>query len=155
MIAPASVWKTKTWEQENWKELLIKLKDKNIYLIGGSDDKHLCQEIKAGLSNVISFAGELSLIESCYLISKADYIVAQDSGALHLASSVNTPVRAIFCSTISDFGFFPLSDDSKIIETKEKLDCRPCGLHGKKSCPKDHFKCSRSITVDQVLNSLP
>jgi len=153
VMAPASVWKTKTWEQENWEQLIAKMKNQNIYLIGGPDDRKLCEELKGDLSHVISFAGELSLIESCYLISKADYIVAQDSGALHLASSVNTPVRAIFCSTIPDFGFFPLSDDTKIIEAEENLTCRPCGLHGKKACPKEHFKCSRSITVDQVLNS--
>ena len=75
----------------------------------------------------------------------------QDVGAsfvTHLASSVNAPVTAFFCSTIPDFGFGPLSEDSELRETKEKLSCRPCGLHGFKVCPEGHFKCGE-ISLEQ------
>jgi len=78
-----------------------------------------------------------------------------DSAPMHLASAVNAPVTAIFCSTVPSFGFGPLSEKSIVIETKEKLDCRPCGLHGFKACPKGHFKCAYSISNEELISSLP
>ena len=33
-------------------------------------------------------------------------------------------------------------DQSISIQTRDQLDCRPCGIHGKKACPKGHFNCS-------------
>ena len=73
-----------------------------------------------------------------------------DSAPMHFASAVNAPVTAIYCSTLPSFGFGPLSDDAHTVETDEKLPCRPCGLHGKKECPQQHFKCS-DINVDKIL----
>jgi heptosyltransferase-2 len=54
---------------------------------------------------------------------------------------VNAPVTAFFCSTTPAFGFGPLSEKQLVWEAKEKLICKPCGLHGKKQCPESHFKC--------------
>ncbi|MFT6983336.1 MAG: heptosyltransferase-2, partial [Crocinitomicaceae bacterium] len=45
-----------------------------------------------------------------------------------------------------DFGFGPLSDNSTIKQV-ENLECRPCGLHGYKECPKGHFKCGNEISI--------
>ena len=75
---------------------------------------------------------------------------SNDSAPMHFASAMNAPVTAIYCSTVPEFGFGPLSDNSTIIETGEKLECRPCGLHGRKKCPKQHFKCSE-INIDTIL----
>jgi hypothetical protein len=55
-------------------------------------------------------------------------------------------VRAFFCSTSPTFGFGPLSIDSEIIEVTN-LECKPCGLHGHKVCPKGHFKCGENLLV--------
>jgi heptosyltransferase-2 len=73
---------------------------------------------------------------------------------LHFASAVNANITGIFCSTIPAFGYTPLSEKSIIIETTEKLTCRPCGMHGKKSCPEGHFKCGFSIQNEQLLSTL-
>jgi heptosyltransferase-2 len=77
-----------------------------------------------------------------------------DSAPLHFASSVNAPVTAIFCSTVTDFGFGPLSDDSAVVETALNLTCRPCGLHGYRECPEKHFKCAVTIDNSNLLNRL-
>ncbi|MBK7311575.1 MAG: hypothetical protein IPI93_12510 [Sphingobacteriaceae bacterium] len=47
-----------------------------------------------------------------------------DSAPLHLASATNAPVTAFFCSTVKEFGFYPLSDNSRVIDAGE-MDCRP------------------------------
>ena len=73
-----------------------------------------------------------------------------DSGPLHIASAMNAPVTSFFCSTVPDFGFGPLADQSKIVQVKEKLPCRPCGLHGHNSCPKGHFKCGNDISISEI-----
>jgi heptosyltransferase-2 len=78
-----------------------------------------------------------------------------DSAPMHFASAVNAPVTAVYCSTIPSFGFGPLSDIKYIVEIKEPLDCRPCGLHGYKACPRGHFHCAWHITDDQLLATLP
>jgi len=70
-----------------------------------------------------------------------------DSAPLHLTSAIDAPVTAFFCSTVPEFGFTPLSKKSTIIQVNEKLNCRPCGLHGFKKCPEGHFKCGNNINV--------
>ena len=144
-IAPTSVWFTKQLPAKKWVELIQKLSP-NIYvfLIGGPSDFEACEVIKNDSQNeqVHNLCGRLNLLASADLMSKANMNYANDSAPIHIASAMNAPMTAVFCSTVPKFGFTPLSDYHKIIETTEKLDCRPCGLHGKKSCPKGHFKCS-------------
>lgn len=150
-IAPTSVWYTKQWPAEKWIELINQIGEQTTtYLLGGPDDLDACESIKkrAYNKNVTNLAGELSFLQSAALMSGAKMNYVNDSAPLHIASAMNAPVTAIFCSTIPDFGFGPLSDDSHIAETTEQLDCRPCGLHGLKACPKGHFKCAE-IMVPQ------
>jgi heptosyltransferase-2 len=148
VMAPASVWATKMWPEEHWAQLIERFSEKfTIYLIGGETDIELCERLarSKSLNDVISMAGKLSLMESAVLMQGAIMNYVQDSGPVHLASSFNAPVTVIFCSTIPKFGFGPLSDNKIIIETTEKLACRPCGLHGYNTCPQGHFKCGWGI----------
>jgi heptosyltransferase II len=154
-IAPTSVWFTKQFPPSQWILLLKELKSKveHIYLLGAPADQPLCDAIKTESENnaVITLAGKLSFLESAVLMKGAKMNYVNDSAPLHMTSSMNARVTAVFCSTVPSFGFGPLSDKSFIIETKEKLDCRPCGLHGYKSCPKTHFKCATTIATSELL----
>lgn len=155
-IAPASVWFTKQLPSVKWVELISKLpSDIRVYLIGGPGDIDLCQSIADLLpeKDIVVKAGVLSFLASAALISKAQMTFANDSAPVHIASAMNAPITEIFCSTIPAFGFGPLSDVSFSIETKKELSCRPCGLHGKKSCPEGHFKCA-DIDIDQMLSKV-
>lgn len=145
-FAPASVWATKQLPVEKWVEL-VKKQDHMIYLLGGPSDHSLCETIKTQIpGRTVNLAGELSLMESIALMKGAVRNHVNDSGPLHFASAVNAPVTAYFCSTVTDFGFGPLSDDSEVKEVTG-LACRPCGLHGKKECPEGHFKCGKEMVV--------
>ncbi len=155
-IAPASLWYTKQFPVDRWIELINALKDRFlIYLLGGPSDLPLCEKIKekSNVNKIEIQAGRLSFLESAALMKNAKMNFVNDSAPLHMASAMNAPVTAIFCSTVPQFGFGPLSDHSTIIETHHQLDCRPCGLHGKKSCPKGHFKCS-DIQTEFILKKL-
>lgn len=155
-IAPASVWFTKQFPSHKWIELIKLLPaDMNIFLLGAPADFQLCEEIKSSTlsrqSSIVNLAGKLSFLESAALMKDAIMNFVNDSAPLHLASAVNAPVTAVFCSTVAEFGFGPLSDKSFIAETKERISCRPCGLHGKKFCPEKHFKCAETIEINDVL----
>lgn len=143
-ISPASVWFTKQFPKDKWVTFINTLDDYNVYLLGGPGDVDLCKYILECTShkNTQILSGKLSFLESAALMQKAVMNYVNDSAPLHLCSATNSPVTSIFCSTVPDFGFTPLSDKSFIVEYPERLDCRPCGIHGKKQCPKGDFECS-------------
>ncbi len=152
-IAPTSVWFTKQFPAEQWVELIRHyIADYKIYLLGGPDDKKACEEIKdeCQSSNIYNLAGELSFLQTAALMKNASRNFVNDSAPLHIASAMNAPTTGVFCSTIPDFGFGPLAKNSDIVETSLDLNCRPCGLHGYKKCPEGHFKCAKSIRLEQL-----
>ena len=156
-IAPASVWFKKQFPLEKWVNLINQIPFKGpIYLIGGPGDKLLCDQIlqKINRKSVVNLAGRLSFLASAALQKKAVLNYVNDSAPMHFASAVNAPVVAVYCSTLPNFGFGPLSDQSFIVQTKEALSCRPCGIHGKKQCPLKHFDCAKTIKMDQLIAPL-
>ena len=155
-LAPTSVWFTKQWPAENWIRLIRQLPaEHSIFLLGAPSDLEACAAIQktANRSDVYNMAGKLSLLESAALMQKARMNFVNDSAPTHLASAMNAPVTTIFCSTVPEFGFTPLSEKHANVETAQALDCRPCGLHGYQSCPKGHFRCA-AIEIAQLLRVL-
>jgi heptosyltransferase-2 len=153
-VAPSSVWFTKQFPAEKWAELLNVLPPQNnIYLLGAPSDTGLAENIisKTTHANVVNLCGKISFLRSAALMQGAVMNYANDSAPLHFASAMNAPVTAVFCSTVPAFGFGPLRDNARVVEIKEKLYCRPCGLHGHKACPEGHFRCAQEITNDQLL----
>jgi heptosyltransferase-2 len=152
-ISPASLWFTKQFPAERWVELAALIPhDSEIFLLGGRGDRALCDEIilKSHHPGMKNLAGDLTLLQSAALMKYCRMNFTNDSSPLHLASAVNAPVTAVFCSTIPGFGFGPLSDDSEIVEVEDKLPCRPCGLHGRPVCPEIHFRCAKSIAISKL-----
>jgi heptosyltransferase-2 len=127
-----------------------------VYLCGGASDNPICENILNSSNNlsVENLCGKLSFLQSAALMKDAVMNYTNDSAPMHFASAMNAPVASVFCSTIPAFGFGPLSDQQFIIEIKEPLDCRPCGLHGYKACPKGHFNCAYKINDEQLLEVL-
>ena len=156
-ISPASLWFTKQYPVNNWVELIQSLPPGiRIYLMGSKSDTGLCEEIKrASLNeNIIILAGSLNLLESAALMQDSLMNYTNDSAPMHLSSAVNAPTAVVYCSTVPEFGFGPLSEKRWIIQTSRDLKCRPCGLHGQRSCPLKHFECATTIRPDQF-PSLP
>lgn len=148
-MAPASVWFTKQLPENKWMELINRIPaNQTIYLLGAPGDVELCRRIQSGSRHpdVQILAGQLSLLQSCALMRLATMNYVNDSAPLHLASSVNAPVTAFFLSTVPEFGFGPLSQNATILQVSS-LECRPCGLHGFKACPKGHFKCGNNMPL--------
>ena len=153
-IAPASVWFTKQYPKERWVELINLLPQQYaIYLLGASADAALCQAIAVAAthSNVQLLTGKLSLLQSAALVQDAVMNYVNDSAPLHIASAMDAPVTAIFCSTVPRFGFGPSGNKGRVVQIDYSLYCRPCGLHGYKKCPEGHFKCAYNIRMEQLI----
>lgn len=151
-IAPGSVWATKRWNKERFAGLSKRLIDAygaKVILFGGKEDEELCIEIRkmTGKALIIA-AGVLSLGESASVISKCGLFITNDTAPLHLASAFQVPTVAIFGPTTTGLGFGPYSMINAVIE--KNISCRPCGRHGHKECPKEHYNCMKEISVDEV-----
>jgi heptosyltransferase-2 len=153
-IAPSSVWFTKQFPAEKWAALIDCLPAHyRVYIIGAAGDDVMAIFIAGRTSHpqVQSLCGKLSFLQSAALMKSADMNYTNDSAPLHFASAMNAPVTAVYCSTVPAFGFGPLRDNGRVVEIKERLYCRPCGLHGHKECPEGHFRCALEITNEQLL----
>ena len=159
IAAPSSQWATKQWPSNRWGEWLDlefeAAPEQTIVLIGAPSDRSELEQIASQSKHeLLEIRTDLSLLGAVGLMRKAEWVVTNDSGPMHMASAVDAPTVAIFCSTLPSFGFGPLASQSVVVEVEMKLDCRPCGLHGHQSCPLSHFNCGHGIAADQVAAAL-
>ena len=153
-ISPGSVWETKRLPIQKWIDFIHLLpRDQAVVLMGSPNEKHLSDEIEHACLGwpIFNETGKHALLASTSIFAQSKGNFVNDSGPMHLSSAVNVPTVALFCSTIPDFGFGPLADQSQVIEVSEKLDCRPCGDHGKKNCPLGHYACGNHISTQKML----
>ena len=154
-IAPGSVWETKRWPKESFKELVESLVKNNylVFLIGGTSDRELCEYIAQKPDDrIINLAGTLSIRQSAELLQRCSCLISNDSAPIHLASAVKIPVIALFGPTIPGFGFTPYKTRSKIIEVD--LSCRPCSIHGGHTCPIGTHECMKNISAQLIFDSI-
>lgn len=157
-IAPASVWYTKQYPKENWIALIQQLPEPyTVYLIGAPGDHTLAEHIRQACKgrSVENLCGKLKLLQSAALMEGAVMNYVNDSAPLHLCTAMRAPVTAVFCSTVPEFGFTPLGPSARVVQVREPLSCRPCGIHGHKKCPEGHFRCALDIHTSDLLASLP
>jgi heptosyltransferase-2 len=151
-IAPGAGFYTKRWPLEYYKTLIeniLKYQQCKIVILGDENDKQQ-GTVLAECENVIDLTGHFSLLQSAVMISKCKALISNDSGLMHMATAVKTPVLAIFGSTVKEFGFFPYRSKSIVVENVG-LKCRPCSHIGRHTCPQGHFKCMQELTPEIVM----
>lgn len=106
VIAPGSVWPTKKLPIETWVALVIQLRrirpGLRCVVSGGPADKEEVKALLAGcgtISGVWDASECLPLAELPVLLSRAAFGIFNDSGPLHIAAGVDTPVLGIFGPT--------------------------------------------------------
>ncbi len=157
-IAPGAVWYTKRWPVHKWIALIehSDMQKHPICLIGGPCDKAVANEIMQAVTHprIENRVGKDALHETFKQIAGSRLLISNDSAPQHFAMAVRTPVITIFGSTIPAFGFAPIGEKDQYIETPVHLQCRPCGIHGKKKCPAHNFACMESISVEAVVDKI-
>ena len=155
-VAPGSVWETKRYPKEYFSEVIKSLAAKNeqVFLIGGEHDKLLCDEIAYNLNDKAkNLAGEFSVTETIQLLRSAKLLITNDSAPTHMGMCADIPVLTIYCSTASGFGFYPYNNKSRYL-SYDKLDCKPCGIHGYRECPVKSFDCGYKLIPEDILKEV-
>lgn len=145
-IHPYATHPHKAWLPQYWQALADALTVADIpYFVVGQGHS-VIKNPRADFSNATS------LRECCALIAEADILITGDSGPMHLAGAVQTPVMALFGPTCEEWGFFPAGKKDKVLEIKG-LSCRPCSLHGSKACVHNSA-CMNDITPEMVMEEV-
>lgn len=154
---PGAAHATKSWTQQGFIDTIKKMhgadSDYTAVLLGSKAERKLCDTIALKVEvPLVNLAGETSLLEAAAILEKSALVVANDSGLLHLAESQGTPVIGIYGPTVMQFGFYPISENSMVIE--KELSCRPCSKMGTATCPKGHHRCMKDISSDEVMEAM-
>ncbi|MBQ9244788.1 lipopolysaccharide heptosyltransferase II [bacterium] len=140
----------KIWDINNFARIIEYLsneKNLQVLFLGSDEDREIYHNIKYNTALKIiplNLCGFVNLKESLALLKRSEFIVGNDSGGLHMASSVGTPVIGLY-GPMSVDKWRALGDNN--ICLKADLPCIPCGLS--KKCPNDKA-CMKAIKVEQV-----
>ncbi len=151
-IACGARYFTKRWPEEKYAELAGRLSGDgySVTLFGGKDDLPSAERIAAlSGANIKNLAGKTGILELAEAMSACAFVIANDSGPMHIASAAGTPVIALFCGTSPKFGFAPAYGKNTVINFD--IPCKPCGIHGQKFCWAGGFKCADKIAVKSIL----
>jgi len=157
-VAPGSAWQTKRWPAERFAHSAAGLAHKHgikVILLGSETDMEVCARVEnhLGRENCLNLAGRLSLRGSAAAVEKSRALLTNDTGLMHIATAVGTPVVAVFGCTTRHLGYFPYqAGKAKVIETR--LFCRPCTHNGRRRCPLGHFRCMRDISTEKVVKAV-
>ncbi len=146
-MAPSAAWEMKRWPTEHWIELISKLPEKKIFLLGGPSDQFI-EELrkKCSTQNVVNLSGKLSLTQSVYLVSKSSCLISADTGLIHAAEIMG--INGISLIGPTAFGF-PTHENIKTLEVE--MECRPCTKDGRGKCSQDVWRqCMVDITPTKV-----
>ncbi|WP_028579145.1 lipopolysaccharide heptosyltransferase II [Desulfogranum japonicum] len=141
----------KRWPAKQFADLARRIcmeMDADIAVFGTEADQATASLIGDSVpepDRILDFTGKTQLIEAIALIQCCSAFVTNDSGLMHVAAALDTPLVAIFGST-DHIATGPFSERAKII--RKDLPCSPCK---KTDCPKQHLNCLRSISSEEVL----
>lgn len=156
VMAPGSRWPMKRWGVEKFAELgrrIVENYNAHLVLLGDPGDAEAALQIASGLGDhVTNLTGTTGVMEAAATIQQSSAFVGNDSGLMHLAEAVGTPVVALFGPTVEAFGYYPRLEASRVIE--RDIPCRPCSRNGSRRCPKRTQECLTAIPVDPVAAAL-
>ena len=152
---PGSKHFSKRWPDEYFTQLgkLLNKYSYTIVLFGGKDDLEICAKIATRITKVNNLCNDNDLYQTAVDMKMCSLIIGNDSGLMHVASSMFIPLIVLFGSSVEEFGFAPYRRESVILQN-DIIKCRPCSHFGKDECPKRHFKCMIDLTPNLVFEKI-
>jgi 3-deoxy-D-manno-octulosonic-acid transferase/heptosyltransferase-1 len=149
-INPVALWETKMWSAKRFAQLadrLIETYQADIFFTGAAADAEEIGKITGWMTQeAANLAGRTSLLELAALYRKMDLVISTDTGPMHIAAAVETPVVALFGPT-APWRTGPYGDHHQVVSVA--MECRPCF---KRSC--DHCRCMNGIAVEDVMQKV-
>ena len=125
----------------------------DVAVVGGPADQAIAEAVAAGRGERSrSAAGLFGLQATGAILRRARALVSGDTGVMHMATGVGTPVVALFGPTVEAFGFFPYTRRAEVVQLD--LACRPCSSHGGPVCPLGHHHCLALVEPEMVYAAL-
>jgi len=150
VINPMARWETKLWRPERFAQVadyLLGAAQVKVVFTGGAADRDKVDVILSIMKKkAVNLAGHTSLKELAALYRRAELFISTDTGPMHLAAAMGTPVVALFGPT-APWRTGPYGDGHRVIFSKDP--CAPCF---KRAC--DTNLCMAHITVDEVLKAV-
>ena len=145
--AGAAFGTAKRWPPERFAaaaSLVARRSGARVAIVGSAAERPLAEQIAAQLGATARvLCGETTLAELVGVLRELRLLLTNDSGPMHLAAALGTPLVAVFGST--DWTeTAPFSERARIV--REETECAPCLL---RECPIDH-RCMARVRVDRV-----
>ena len=149
-INPVAKWKTKLWDNRKFALLADRLIEKynaSVIFTGSQADRSTIDNIMSCMSqSAVNLAGETTLKTLAALYEKTKFLISTDTGPMHMAAAVGTPVIALSGPT-APWRTGPFGSEHKIL--RSGLDCSPCF---KRQCST--IDCMKQISVEQVMDAV-
>lgn len=178
VIAPGSVWATKKYPAASWAQVAVQYLTRHPHfycaLCGSASDQQDILDLKLeferqikGLSlkeashlrlRLVDTSTLFDLSEFAMFISKAKFVLSNDSSPTHFASAFDIPTVTIFGPTVPAFGFAPTSTRHAsvvFLDSQNKpISCQPCSIHGQNKCPLGHHRCMKDLDPNVVFEQI-
>ena len=133
-LAPGAAHEGKRIPASTLSAILTKFPSQQFVFVGGPDSADLASSLSDTHPNVLNLCGQLSLLETTDVLKHSTLAIGGDTGAMHIAAAVQTPIISVWGCTRPSLGLAPWNPhSSSIILTPEgRGDYRPCSRHGAK-----------------------
>ena len=155
-IHPGGNWIYKLWGPENFAQIADRLCEKwnaQILLFAGPNERQLQAQVANLMHRKPICVKEDDLCQVAGLIAACDLYIGNDTGPMHIAVAVETPIVAIFGST-NHHRSGPYGEEHAVVHSGVELGCNPC--HPSKrpgGCGKGSCAVIDAVTVEQVFDA--
>ena len=154
-IHPGSGAASKLWQAEKWAKVADVLSAQYsaaVVFTGGSSESALISEIVAEMKDeAFVIAGATSVGQLAALYQRALAVLGPDSGAMHIAASVQTPTVTLF-GPADPVEFAPWGDQHHHAVVNSSIACRPCRILDWRNDDPTFHPCVQDISTSQVLD---
>jgi heptosyltransferase-1 len=153
-INPVAKWPTKLWSAKQFSALAGCMLEKGYQVVftGSKEDRAVIDEMALPLgSSVIRLDGRTTLKTLAAVYRIASVVVSTDTGPMHLAAAVGTPVVALFGPT-SPWRTGPYGKGHVVL--RAGVSCSPCFSRSCKTTELEPVACMNRITVEQVVEAV-
>lgn len=145
-LCPWSLWPSKNWPLNAWKNLAHRLvSDFQLLLVGSSSDRPAATHFCRLFPEMVNLTGRTPLPVLAEIFRHCQVVVGADTGPLHLANAVEKPHLVMLFGSTSRHRSGPIGKGHSALALD--LPCQPCF---ERLCPLIHQHCLHQLDVERV-----
>lgn len=152
-VAPGASHGPKRWPPERFARVadhMAESRDMKILLLGSEADRPVTGEVADAMERpAVDWTGATDLAMLPAAVRRCALLVSNDSGPMHVATAVGTPVIGVFGATHPRLGFAPVGPADAAVTLD--LPCSPCSLHGNRTCRFHTHACMEELDPRRVI----